>query len=253
MLSVAIITFNEEKNIARCLESVKNIATEIIVLDSLSTDNTKQICESFGTKFIAQPFLGYIEQKNKAIEYCTQPYILSLDADECLDEVLQKSIQQVLENNSTADAFIMNRCTSFCGHWIKHGAWYPDKKIRLLKQGMGFWGGTNPHDKIILNKNAQLQQLKGDILHYSFYSLDEYITQSNKFTTIQSQAMLLQNKKSNWFKIIVNPMVAFVNGYIFKRGFLDGWDGYFIAKTIAYFTMVKYIKLLRLQQKKTKN
>lgn len=250
MLSVAIITLNEEKNIARCLESVKNIATEIIVLDSLSTDNTKNICATYNVRFIDQPFLGYIEQKNKALEFCTQPYILCLDADECLDEQLQQTILHAISTKANTDAFIMKRCTSFCGHWIRHGAWYPDKKIRLFKKGKGIWGGTNPHDKIVLAKDANLQQLQGEILHYSFYTMDEYITQSNKFTTIQAQAMLLQDKKSNWFKIIVNPFVAFVNGYIIKRGFLDGWDGFFIAKTIAYFTMVKYLKLLRLQQKK---
>jgi glycosyltransferase involved in cell wall biosynthesis len=252
MLSVAIITFNEEKNIARCLDSVKHLANEIIVLDSLSTDKTKAICEAYGVRFIEQTFLGYIEQKNKALEFCTQPFILCLDADECLDETLQKSIEKIIKTDSAFDAFMMKRCTNFCGHWIRHGAWYPDKKIRLIKNGKGFWGGTNPHDKIILSNNATIKELEGDILHYSFYSPDEFITQSNKFTTIQAQAMLLQNKKSNWFKIIINPIVAFVNGYFFKLGFLDGWDGYFIAKTIAYFTRVKYLKLMRLQQQKIK-
>lgn len=251
MLSVAIITFNEEKNIARCLESVKHLATEIVVVDSLSTDNTKAICESYGVKFISQAFLGYIEQKNKALEFCTQPFILCLDADECLSEALQQNVKSVIQNANSADAYVMKRCTSFCGHWIKHGAWYPDKKIRLIKKGKGYWGGTNPHDKIILPSEAKLNELKGDILHYSFYTVDEYINQSNKFTTIQAQAMLQQNKKSSWVKILLNPIVAFIQGYFVKRGFLDGWDGYFIAKTIAYFTRVKYLKLLRLQQNKS--
>jgi glycosyltransferase involved in cell wall biosynthesis len=247
-LSVSIITFNEEKNIARCLDSIKDIANEIVVIDSFSTDNTENICKQYGVKFFKQSFLGYIEQKNFALEHCKHNYILCLDADECLSPQLIKSIQQAKQNHFTSDAYTMNRCTNFCGRWIKHGSWYPDKKLRLFNKQKGKWGGTNPHDKIEIQPNSNSTFLQGDIHHYSYYTIEEVLSQQNKFTTIQARAMLQQGKRSNAFKLFVNPVVAFFSGYILKLGFLDGADGFFIASTVSYNTMVKYYKLLLLQQ-----
>ena len=249
-LSVSIITFNEEKNIARCLDSIKDIANEIVVVDSNSTDNTENICKQYGAKFYSQTFLGYIEQKNHALNLCKNQYVLCLDADECLSEELIQSIKKAKQNNFNADAFTMNRCTNFCGKWIKHGSWYPDRKLRLFNQQKGKWGGVNPHDKIVMQENATISFLKGDIHHYSYYTVEEVLTQQNKFTTIQAQAMFEQGKSSNWFKLFFNPIVAFKSGYFLKLGFLDGADGFFIAWTVAYNTMVKYYKLMRLQKGK---
>lgn len=247
-LSVSIITFNEEKNIARCLDSIKDIANEIVVVDSNSTDNTENICKQYGVKFIKQSFLGYIEQKNFALGKCKYQYVLSLDADECLSNDLVQSIKKIKQNGFVADAYTMNRLSNFCGKWIKHGTWYPDTKLRILNTQKGKWGGTNPHDKLEMQANCNIHFLKGDIHHYSYYTIEEVITQQNKFTTIQAKAMYAKGKRSNWIKLIVNPFVAFVSGYIFKLGFLDGADGFFIASTVSYNTMLKYYKLLRLQQ-----
>ncbi|MCU0322473.1 MAG: glycosyltransferase family 2 protein, partial [Chitinophagaceae bacterium] len=133
-ISATIITFNEEKNIRRCLESLQGIADEIIVVDSLSTDKTKAICQELNITFIEQAFLGYIEQKNFAIQQANFDFVLSLDADEALDETLQQSIIQAKKDGLKSDSYNMNRCTSFCGKWIKHGTWYPDKKIRLFNK-----------------------------------------------------------------------------------------------------------------------
>ncbi len=252
MLSAVIITYNEEKNIERCLESLQTVADEIVVIDSLSTDKTKQICQSFNVQFIEQKFLGYIEQKNFAIAQTKYDFILSLDADEALSNTLKESILQQKQNGFEYNAYSMNRCTNFCGKWIKHGTWYPDKKIRLINKQKGKWGGVNPHDKLEMQSGSSVQHLKGDLLHYSYYALEEVITQNNKFTTIQAQAMLQQGKKASWVKLFINPLVAFINGYIFKLGFLDGADGFFIASSVAYQTMVKYAKLMKLQQQKYK-
>ncbi|MBS1626492.1 MAG: glycosyltransferase family 2 protein [Bacteroidetes bacterium] len=252
VLSAVIITYNEEKNIERCLESLQTVADEIVVIDSLSTDKTKQICQSFNVQFIEQKFLGYIEQKNFAIAQTKYDFILSLDADEALSNTLKESILQQKQNGFEYNAYSMNRCTNFCGKWIKHGTWYPDKKIRLINKQKGKWGGVNPHDKLEMQSGSSVQHLKGDLLHYSYYALEEVITQNNKFTTIQAQAMLQQGKKASWVKLFINPLVAFINGYIFKLGFLDGADGFFIASSVAYQTMVKYAKLMKLQQQKYK-
>ncbi|MBS4043939.1 MAG: glycosyltransferase family 2 protein [Chitinophagaceae bacterium] len=247
-LSVAIITFNEEKNIARCLDSIKEIANEIVVVDSYSTDHTEQICKQYGVKFFSQKFLGYIEQKNYALELCKNQYVLCLDADECLSETLIQSIKKLKQSGFSSDAYTMNRCTNFCGKWIKHGTWYPDRKLRLINQQKGKWGGVNPHDKLELKQKGSIKFLKGDIHHYSYYTVEEVLTQQNKFTTIQAQAMFEQGKRSSWFKLFFNPIIAFKSGYFLKLGFLDGADGFFIAWTVAYNTMVKYYKLMRLQK-----
>jgi glycosyltransferase involved in cell wall biosynthesis len=251
LLSVVIITYNEEKNIGRCLESIRGITDEIVVVDSFSTDATAEICKPYQVNFLQHPFVGYIEQKNFALAQASHNYVLSLDADEMLSDALRASILALKEKDFLFDAYSMNRCSSFCGKWIRHGNWYPDKKIRLINKQKGQWGGINPHDKIEMNVGTKTQHLKGDILHYSYYSLEEVITQNNKFTTIQAQAMLQQGKKASLFKLMVNPLVAFINGYIFKLGFLDGADGLFIASSVAYQTMVKYAKLLHLQRSKS--
>lgn len=248
LISAAIITFNEERNIGRCLESLQGIADEIVVVDSLSTDATKRICEGFGVKWVDQQFLGYIEQKNFAIEQTSYDYVLSLDADEALDGTLKQSILQAKKEGLTADSYKMNRCTSFCGRWIKHGTWYPDRKIRLFNKQKAKWAGTNPHDRIEIDPNASCQYIKGDILHYSYSNLEEVMAQGNKFTTIQAKAMYDKGKRSSMFKLVVNPAVAFFSGYILKGGFLDGADGFMLARTIAYQTMLKYAKLMHLQK-----
>jgi glycosyltransferase involved in cell wall biosynthesis len=248
-LSVVIITFNEEKNIERCLKSITDIADEIVVVDSLSTDRTKEICEKYNATFIQQPFLGYIEQKNFAFSKASHDFVLSMDADECLNETLTKHILEEKQKGFTSDGYTMNRCTNFCGKWIRHGTWYPDTKLRLLNKQKGKWGGTNPHDYIVMQANTSTKHLKGDILHYSYYSIAEVATQNNKFTEIQAQAMFEKGRRATALNFILNPLSAFVNGYIFKAGFLDGLAGFFIACSVSYYTLVKYVKLWYLQKK----
>src|SRR6476620_7997347 len=145
-LSVVIITFNEERNIGRCLKSVKEVADEIVVLDSFSKDKTREICESHGARFIQHAFDGHIQQKNRAITFAAYPHILSLDADEALDETLIDSIKKI-KQNFTKDGYYLNRLTNYCGHWVRHCGWYPDRKLRLADSRKGHWTGVNPHDK----------------------------------------------------------------------------------------------------------
>lgn len=242
-ISVVIIAFNEEKNIGRCLESVKDVADDIVVLDSGSTDRTKEICKSYGANVFHQDFLGHLEQKNKAITFAKYPHVLSLDADEALDETLKKSILAV-KKNWTKDGYYMNRLTNYCGHWVKHCNWYPDKKLRLWDSRKGQWGGTNPHDKYdMFDGDKNTGHLKGDILHYSYYTVEDHYKQVEYFTTIASKAFYEKGKKSNPFKLIVNPMAKFIDHYILHLGFLDGKAGFSISKISAYATYLKYKKL----------
>jgi glycosyltransferase involved in cell wall biosynthesis len=246
-LSVVIITFNEEKNIARCLESVKSIADEIVVLDSFSTDMTEEICKKYEVKFFQHTFDGHIQQKNRAITYASNPHVLSLDADEALDETLVKSINE-LKQDWQLEAYSMNRLTNYCGKWIKHGGWYPDRKLRIWNSKMGAWGGTNPHDKFELHdKSEKTGHLKGDILHYSFYSIDEHYKQAAYFSDIAAKAMFKQGKKSNIFLIWFSPIIKFLKDYIFKVGFLDGKFGFQIARISAMYTRNKYRQLRKIE------
>src|SRR5579862_1760333 len=161
-LSAVIITFNEEKNIGRCIESIKDITDEILILDSNSTDQTAEIAESKGAVVIKESFRGHIQMKNRAVELAANNYILSLDADEALDPRLILSILKEKENFSYK-AYRMNRCTNYCGQFIRHGSWYPDRKIRIFDRRFARWGGTNPHDKILVDENIEVKQLAGDI------------------------------------------------------------------------------------------
>ncbi len=246
-LSVVIITFNEEKNIARCLESVKKVSDEIVVLDSFSTDNTPAICAHYGVKFFQHAFDGHIQQKNRAITYATHPYILSLDADEALNERLTRSILEVKEN-FVKEGYYMNRLTNYCGHWVKHCGWYPDKKLRLFDSRKGQWTGTNPHDKYELQGgDDKAGWLKGDLLHYSYYTLQDHYKQVEYFTGIAAKAFVEKGKRAPAYKLLVNPLAKFIDHYLLKLGILDGRAGYLISKISAYATWLKYKKIRTLQ------
>jgi glycosyltransferase involved in cell wall biosynthesis len=246
-LSVVIIAFNEEKNIERCLHSIKDIADEIVVLDSYSSDQTPLICQKYGVKFFQHAFDGHIQQKNRAITYASYPHVLSLDADEALDEQLAKSIAEI-KNNFEKDGYYMNRLTNYCGHWVKHCGWYPDKKLRLWDSSKGLWTGVNPHDKYeLIAGDRNSGYLKGNILHYSYYSVDDHYKQVEYFTNIASKAFVERGKSAPLYKVVINPIAKFIDHYLLKLGFLDGVAGYRISKISAYATYLKYRKIRNLQ------
>jgi glycosyltransferase involved in cell wall biosynthesis len=242
-LSVVIISFNEEKNIERCLLSVKEVADEIVVLDSFSTDATRDICEKHGARFFQHAFDGHIEQKNRAISYASYPHILSLDADEALDEILTASIKNA-KLNFDKEGYYMNRLTNYCGHWVKHCGWYPDRKLRLWDSRKGHWTGINPHDRYeLFAGDTYTDRLKGDILHYSYYTVEDHYKQVEYFTNIASRAYNRRGKKAPIFKLFLNPIAKFIDHYFLKLGFLDGKAGFLISKISAYATYLKYKKL----------
>lgn len=247
-LSVLIITFNEERNIGRCLESVRDIADEIVVVDSFSTDKTEEICKKYNVRFIKHAFEGHIEQKNYAIDQAKFDYILSLDADEALSDQLKASILNV-KSDLSADGYYFNRLTNYCGKWIRHGGWYPDRKMRLINKSKGRWGGQNPHDKLMLHDQSTGKSLQGDLLHYSYYTLEDHLAQVNKFTTIGAQSAYLSGKKSGWYSMLIKPFFKFIRDYFFRAGFLDGYYGYVIARISAHATYLKYAKLHELNKK----
>lgn len=249
-ISVVIITFNEERNIARCLASVKEVADEVVVVDSFSTDGTEKIVRDAGARFVQHHFEGHIEQKNWAITQAKYPWVLSMDADEALDEKLSRSILAVKQAAPEADGYTMARLTNYCGTWVRHGGWYPDIKLRMWDSRKGHWGGTNPHDRYELQPGTVTRHLRGDILHYSFHSIADHLRQVNYFTDISSKALYVQGRKPSLVKLLLDPLVKFVGDYILRGGFLDGFHGYAIALISAQATFLKYAKLRELWRSK---
>lgn len=242
-LSAVIITFNEQKNIRRCILSVKDVADEIIVVDSFSSDKTEEICLSLGVTFIKQQFLGYIEQKNFAIQQAKNTYVLSLDADEALSQKAKEEILKI-KSHYDCDAYSFNRLTNYCNEgWIRHCGWYPDTKVRLWNKEKGAWGGTNPHDAVIMQQGANIKHLSGDILHYSYTSTTDHINQLNHFTTIGAQECRKKGKSCSIFLILLKTHWKFIRDYFFKGGFLDGWQGFRVCYISSFATFIKYVKL----------
>ena len=249
-LTAAIITFNEEKNIARCIESLLPVADEILIVDSFSKDKTKEISLSYpNVRFVENPFEGHIQQKNVALKMANHPWVLSLDADEALTEELQQSILAI-KSNPLHKGFSLNRLTYYCGHWVKYCGWYPDTKTRLVLREAAEWRGVNPHDRLDLIDNSTIGQLKGDLLHYSYYTAEQHYKQIEYFGDIAAKELYDKGKSTNYLVIYGKTAAQFIKSFFIKKGFLDGQTGWLISKRSAYATYRKYSKLLDLNKKK---
>jgi glycosyltransferase involved in cell wall biosynthesis len=216
-VSVVIITFNEAENIGRCIDAAAKVAAEVVVLDSYSTDATEIIARQKGAHFFQHKFEGHIQQKNKALSFAKYEWVLSLDADEVLSEEAIQQIQQLKDWNKY-DAFSFNRLNNYCGQWIKHGGWYPDRKIRLFKKSVGKWGGTNPHDKFELNNRSNVKHIDADILHYSYRTQAEHITISKIFRNCSKCFICFGNSKSVFLKIVI-----WSTGEVYTRLYFSSW------------------------------
>jgi len=247
-ISAVVITYNEEMNIARCIDSLWAVADEIVVVDSYSTDRTKEICLQKGVRFMEHPFAGHIEQKNYALDQAAHDYVLSLDADEALSLELTRSILEV-KQNWQADGYTMNRLSSYCGQWIRHCGWYPDRKLRLWQRSKGHWGGRNPHDKVMMQESASIRHLNGDLLHYTYHTISQHIQQVDFFTEIMAKEAVARGKKASLFKIIFSPIFKFFHSYVIKLGWLDGYYGWVVSIISAHATFVKYVKMREFQKK----
>ena len=244
-ITAIVITLNEERNIERCLQSLQSVADEVIVVDSFSTDNTQVICEKYDVKFVQHEWLGYAEQKNYANSLSTNDIVLSIDADEALSSELQQSLFHLKMSDKQNFVCQINRLTNYCGKWIYHCGWYPDKKIRIFNRHEAKWVG-NIHEILSFSDNTNVIQLKGDLHHYSYYSIEEHIKQANTFSTLTAMEAFENGEKITFFSLIIKSYWKFVRDYFFKGGFLDGYYGYVICKISAFATFLKYIKLKQL-------
>jgi len=243
-ISAVIITKNEEKNIERCLNSIVNVVDEVILVDSNSTDNTVSLAESYEfVKVYSTEWKGYAETKNYGHSLASNAYILSLDADEALDDTLQNSILE-LKKNGLEQAYSFNRITNYCGKWIWHGGWYPDIKIRLFNKNYGQWMGSHVHET--LQVEQEVIHIKGHCLHYSIISVDEHIERANKYSSLAAQKLIANGKKGSVIKMIFSPHFKFFSMYIIKGGFKDGYYGYVIASISARSKAWREMKAMQL-------
>jgi glycosyltransferase involved in cell wall biosynthesis len=245
-ISVVIITFNEENNIGRCIDSVKNVADEIVVVDSFSKDNTRTICEQKGVRFIENAFLGHIQQKNFAMLQANYEFILSLDADEFLSPALEESILKV-KANSTHQAYSMNRLSSLGGKWIYTTDWYPDRKLRLWNKQVGKWGGYNPHDRVILQSGTSVKHLRGNLMHNAYDGVESLIRKAQHYALIFAREHR-HRMASSHFKIFYKSIFTFFRNYVIRFGALSGYKGLLISFTNTYYTFYKYAILKELNE-----
>ncbi len=245
MLSVIIITKNEEFHIAKCLESVK-WADEIIVLDSGSSDETVSICRQFTPYVFETDWQGFGVQKQRALNKATGDWVLSIDADEIITPELRAEIEYVINQNQH-DAFLLPRLSSYCGKFIKHGGWYPDYILRLFRCELGHFTDDVIHERVIVE--GKIGKLTAPILHESYSDLSEMLEKMNSYSSLNAQKLFERGVKSSLSKAIFRALWKFIQTYFVKAAFLDGKHGLMLAISSAESVYYKYLKLLELQNK----
>ncbi|MFQ5452734.1 MAG: glycosyltransferase family 2 protein [Candidatus Zixiibacteriota bacterium] len=247
LVSVVIITKNEEKNITRCLDSVK-WADDIIIIDSHSNDRTIEIVQKYDARIFTPEWRGYGAAKKEGVRYAVNEWILSIDADEVVTEELKSEIESVLNNNNHYAGFYIPRKTLFLGRWIKHCGWYPDYVLRLFSKVHGDFNDAVIHEKVIVC--GETKRLKNELLHYSYPNLEEYFNKFNKYTTIGAEEAYKKGTNAGWFSVIIKPPISFIKHYILKHGLLDGLEGFLVSFLSSMAVMVKYVKLREIYKKK---
>jgi glycosyltransferase involved in cell wall biosynthesis len=238
-ISAAIITLNEERNIARAIESLR-CCDEIVVIDSGSTDRTIELAQNHGARVVETVWRGYAAQKNFAAEVCENDWVLSIDADEALSEALEGEIWQLKKNGPSHDGYTMPRLAQYLGRWILHSGWYPDRKVRLFHRKKAKWVGDYVHESVTVQ--GSIGHLETNLLHYTCSSLSEHLKTMDRYTTLAAEQIVSQRKKVGWRNMAIDPTWTFLKTYLIQRGFLDGPEGLAIAYMAAIYTFLKYAK-----------
>jgi glycosyltransferase involved in cell wall biosynthesis len=238
-ITATIITLNEERNIARAIESLR-CCDEILILDSGSTDRTVELAGNLGVRVFEAGWRGYSGQKNWAAEQASHDWILSLDADEALSEALEAEIWTLKKNGAHFDGYTMPRMARYLGRWILHSGWYPDRKIRLYDRRKGRWVGDFVHESV--HVEGRVGQLENAILHFTCDSLSEHVKTMERYTTLAAQEIAARQIPVPIWRVIVDPPWTFLKSYVLQRGFLDGREGLTIAYMAAFYTFLKYAK-----------
>ena len=246
-IAAAIITYNEEKNIERCIKGLLKCVDEIVVMDSFSNDRTKDICIQHGVRFIQDKWEGYAQTKNKLNDLIAADYIFSIDADEVPDQCLQAEILEIKKNRSD-NVYVLNRRTNYCGKWIKYCGWYPEYKTRIFPNKKAHWVGEFVHEDLSYESDLNIITLNGHLEHYSYYNNAEHRERANKYALLAAQKYYGNEKSSYMFQPHISAAAKFFHILIIKKGFLDGASGFQIARISAASNYLKYKELKRLIQ-----
>lgn len=247
-ISVCIIAGNEAHRIRRALDSVRGWTREIVLaVDDRVTDGTDKIGAEYGARVICQPWNGHAAHRNFAAAHATQPWLLVIDADEVVSPALRRGIISALTSapgDQLPVAYSFPRLSFFCGRWIRHGDWYPDRKVRLWQRGRAHWTGGGLHERLVVE--GKTGRLQGDLLHYSMDSLDHFTRKSIMVSNLFVRQRLDAARPPARLDLWLRPGWRFFRGYFLKLGFLDGWQGYAIARMVAYETFLRYAKFYEL-------
>lgn len=246
-VSAIVVCFNEEDRIEGCLKSLA-WCDEIVVVDSFSTDNTPEIGRRLAHKFIQRPWPGYREQKAYAHSLATKDWVLLVDSDERVTPELQKEIgERLAQDNGAYAGYAIPRLVRYLDRWWWRGGWYPDYDVRLFRRERATWGGVDPHEKIIVD--GKVGRLNQPLHHYTYRSIDDHVQRINRFTTISSAELHKSGGRWRLSDALLRPAVRFFRSYILKRGFMEGFAGFYVALTAAVYVFLKYAKLWELELK----
>ncbi|MEL7120869.1 MAG: glycosyltransferase family 2 protein [Bacteroidota bacterium] len=246
-ISVVVMTYNEENNLERCLKSVEGLADETLIVDSFSTDNTVELAKQLGARVVQHPFKGFISQRKVCVDSATHDYVLALDADEVLSEELKASMLAA-KNNWQYDCYYNNRLNRLGNKWIRHGAWYPDRKMRFFDRRKATCSGVEPHDEIKPNEGATIGELKGDLLHYMQTNIYDRVQKINEFSSVAAASLNTKGKKGNYGRVFLKTVARFWSDYLLKQGFRDGFYGFFLAIASAHYAFYREMKLMEMQR-----
>lgn len=241
-LSVAVITLNEQANLDRCLNSVKGLAREVIVLDSGSTDRTIEIAQTHDARVLHADWNGFRTQKNRALAACTEPWVLSIDADEALSDALAADIRaQLMDMASDFAGYEINRRNWYLGNWIWH-AWYPEWRLRLVRREHASWEGPELHEYLAVD--GPTARLSGDLLHYSYEGIEDHFVRTVRYARMAADTLVSNGKPFRWHKLVFSPWIRLLQSLVVKQAWRDGWRGWVIAYSSMFAGLLKYAFVL---------
>lgn len=240
-ISAFIVCSNEERQIARALDSVKFCDELVVIVDDKSRDKTEEIAKSYGAKVIINPWPGFVKQKAFGLQHCSCDWVLNIDADEELSVELQSEVRRVCKSTTDINGFEVNRVVFYLGRWWRRGGWYPEFRLRLVRRSAASWGGDDPHEHAIVSGNTA--RLNGELHHYTHTEIADQVDTLNRFSSQAARTQWNKGLKVSLLKLIGRPLARFFKFYIIKRGYRDGVAGLVVAVSEAFYVFLKYAKL----------
>jgi len=247
-LSCCIIAMDEEDRLGECLDSV-SFCEEVVVVDSHSSDGTRELARSRGARVIERDWPGHVAQKEFAIRQASHDWVLCVDADERVSPELRREIEALRARDFPAHAgWRFPRLVNYLGTWVRHGTWYPDLQLRLFDRRRGHWGGHDPHDRVELGPGVSVGRLRGDLFHHPYRSFSDHLQTIEQYTTLMARGLHARGRHAGLSELVLRPWVRFLRFYLLKRGFLLGRKGLILALLAAHYVRLKYMKLALLER-----